>query len=58
MDFHRFAAGGVEKTAGLDQSSNERRSDEFYEEVTAELFGVLSEAGPPTPCSTIKLGNS
>ena len=44
MDFHRFAAGGVERTAGLDQSSNERRSDEFYEEVTAELFGVLSGA--------------
>jgi hypothetical protein len=44
VDFHRFAAGGVEKTAGLDQSSNERRSDEFYEEVTAELFGVLSGA--------------
>jgi hypothetical protein len=44
VDFHRFAAGGVERTAGLDQSSNERRSDEFYEEVTAELFGVLSGA--------------
>lgn len=44
VDFHRFAAGGVEKTAGLDQSSNERRSDEFYEEVTADLFGVLTGA--------------
>jgi hypothetical protein len=44
VDFHRFTAGGVERTAGLDQSSNERRSDEFYEEVTAELFGVLSGA--------------
>jgi hypothetical protein len=44
VDFHRFAAGGVERSAGLDQSSNERRSDEFYEEVTAELFGVLSGA--------------
>jgi hypothetical protein len=44
VDFYRFAAGGVERTAGLDRSSNERRSDEFYEEVTAELFGVLSGA--------------
>jgi len=42
VDFHRFAAGGVEKSAGLDPSCNERRSDEFYEQVTAELFGVLS----------------
>lgn len=42
VDFHEFAAGGVERTAGLDASSNERRSDEFYEEVTAELFGLLS----------------
>jgi hypothetical protein len=42
VDFYRFAAGGVERSAGLDASSNEHRSKEFYEEVTEELFGVLS----------------
>jgi hypothetical protein len=42
VDFHRFAAGGVERSTGLAVSSNEYRSKEFYEEVTAELFGVLS----------------
>lgn len=44
VDFHEFAAGGVERAAGLTDSSNERRSDEFYEEVTAEFFGVLSDS--------------
>jgi hypothetical protein len=42
VNFHRFAAGGVERIAGLDATSNERRLDEFYEGVTAELPGVLS----------------
>ena len=53
VDFHRFAAGGVERSAGLDVSSNEHRSKEFYEEVTAELFGVLS--GSVSDGSTYRL---
>lgn len=42
VDFHEFASGGVERTVGLDPKVGGRRSEEFFGEVTAELFGLLA----------------
>lgn len=42
VNFHEFAAGGVERTAGLDPNVGGWRSEEFFGEVTAELFGLLA----------------
>ena len=39
-----FEAGGVERTAAITPEANARRSEEFYEEITAELFGMLADA--------------
>lgn len=44
VDVESFTAGGVERSAALSPDANELRSEEYYEEVTAELFGMLSGA--------------
>ena len=44
VDVATFAAGGIEKGAALTPEANELRSDEYWEEVTAEIFGMLSGA--------------
>ncbi len=44
VDFYEFDAGGIERTAGLTISSNELRSNEYYGEITTELFELLSRS--------------
>lgn len=44
VDVESFAAGGVQRSAGLTPNVNEMRSAEYYKEITSELFGMLSSA--------------
>ncbi len=44
VDVADFAAGGLERGAALSADARELRSDEYWEEVTAETFGMLSDA--------------
>ncbi len=44
VDIESFAAGGVERGATLSPEADELRSEEYYQEITSELFGMLAEA--------------
>lgn len=44
VDIDSFEAGGVERGTAFSPEASELRSEEFYEEITAELFGMLSSA--------------
>ena len=44
VDIDGFSAGGVERGAALAPEANELRSDEYYGEITTELFGMLADA--------------
>lgn len=44
VEVENFAAGGVERSSALSPNANELRSDEYYEAITAELFGMLADA--------------
>jgi hypothetical protein len=44
VDIDGFAAGGVERGVALLPEADELMSEEYYKEITAELFGMLSGA--------------
>lgn len=44
VDIESFAAGGVERSSALSPDAAEMRSEEYYGEITSELFGMLSGA--------------
>jgi hypothetical protein len=44
VDVATFAAGGLERGAALTPDANALRSEEYWEAITAELFGMLSDA--------------
>ncbi len=44
VDVATFAAGGLERGAALTPDANELRSEEYWEAIAAELFGMLSDA--------------
>lgn len=44
VEFHEFSTGGVERSGGLNEITARLRSEEFYEDITGELFGLLSDS--------------
>lgn len=59
VELHEFSAGGIEHTGALDPSVADRRSDELFEDLTWELFDLLSssvEDGTSMPLLDVEAG--
>jgi len=60
VEIESFTAGGIERSSTLSPDASELRSEEYFEEITAELFRILAnavEGGTTHPMFDDQAGN-